>query len=616
MAAAALPENIKEALEWAEYIANTNGIYKSALKRIAAYCVTDIEVVPAKAATSTLDTEKRERYVKLFSSNKLDAKKLGVDFAMALLIYGNVFVSMHSKFIRRLECPDCHAILRYEAARDNPNIKLRFEDFQYKGTCPRCKTQKNFMAYEDYSTKPEDLYVKFWNPHDIDLQYDAFTGEAKVVWRIPAEYRTLIRSGRLDTVENCPQNIIDVIREDGNLVFDKDVLLHSKETALPGIKADGWGIPAVIANFRAAWYWQLINKYNEVFATDFIMPKRCISPASQGDSPSDPVLGSGLTTFMNAMRHMIKGNNLDPASWLISPYPIQYQTLGGDAAKFMPKDQLDYAKSVLLTSIGIPVELFDGTLQLQSAPCALRLFENNWAWLVDALKVFLNFMATRAAFHLQEDPVELRYKRITHVDDLSRQQSVLQLGSAGEISRTSMLASLGLDKREETRLMLEEDRDTAKLQEQQQEDLETMQMFKSMVPDGVQVGLQNIQAQQQQADAQQAGGGGMPASGGMPAGAAPAQQGMIMPGMSPIDQMLANAGALPTDSPEDLAAKAQTLAQQAMQCGPQRASFLRKLKSKDPQIHALVKGMVEDMDQQAATQGKQQVLAQQYGGGQ
>lgn len=613
MASTALPRTIDEALDWSEFIYNTNGVYRSALKRIAAYCITDIEVVPAKAATANLDKEKRERYVKLFTSNSLDAKRLGVEFAVALLVYGNVFVSMHTRFTRYLECPKCHAIVSYTIAMENSSLNLVVEDNKFKCTCPSCRERGGFTPSDEYSEKPEDLYVRFWNPHEIEIKYDRFTGDSTVVWKIPNEYKQQIKSGDLEAIATCPLDVLKVIQEDSDLRFNKRVILHSKEGALPGIKADGWGIPSIIPNFRAAWYWQLIHKYNEVFATDFIMPTRCLSPAPQGDIPTDPLFGSGMDKFIVDMERMIHAHEKKPTAWMISPYPVQYQTLGGDAAKFLPREQLEHGKATLLSSIGIPVEMYDGTMQLQSAPCALRLFESNWSWVISALQRFLQFMADRAAFYLNEDPVALRYKRISHADDMSRQQSLLQLGGSGALSQTTMLGSLGIDKQEEMRLQLEEDRANAELQEEQQSDLQTMQMFKEMVPNGVQTGLQNYQATQQQqmgpppgggaappAGMPPAGGGGMPIGGGMP----PA--GMTMGGGDPIDQMIANAGTLPTDTPDDLVAKAQTLCQQVLQAGPQRPAFLRKLKSKDPQIHALVKSLVEQNDNQAKMQGLQQ----------
>ena len=63
-------------------------------------------------------------------------------------------------------------------------------------------------------------------------------------------------------------------------------------------------------------------------------------------------------------------------------------------------------------------------------------------------------------------------------------------------------------------------------------------------------------------------------------------------------------------------AKANELAQQFMGMPEtQRKSELIKLKRTDPTTHSLVTSIMQDIRQQARSQGQQQVLDQQYGGG-
>ena len=73
-----------------------------------------------------------------------------------------------------------------------------------------------------------------------------------------------------------------------------------------------------------------------------------------------------------------------------------------------------------------------------------------------------------------------------------------------------------------------------------------------------------------------------------------------------MDQLIAQAGTQPYNTPQEMMEKAQTLVQQMQQMGPQRASALRKLKAKDPQMHMLVKGLLQDADSQMRSQAFQQ----------
>ena len=106
----------------------------------------------------------------------------------------------------------------------------------------------------------------------------------------------------------------------------------------------------------------------------------------------------------------------------------------------------------------------------------------------------------------------------------------------------------------------------------------------------------------------------MPVPGASMAGAQVAGangQGMssLLPGMDPISQLIAQSGVQPTDSIQDIYAKAQTLAQQLMMGNTN--SNLRKLQKQDPQMHMIVKGLIEQMRSEAASQGRDMVLQQQ-----
>ncbi len=79
----------------------------------------------------------------------------------------------------------------------------------------------------------------------------------------------------------------------------------------------------------------------------------------------------------------------DPARWNVLPFPLQYQALGGDAQQLAPRDLLEQGMETLLNASGAAVELYRGSLQLQTAPVALRLFEADHGGLVRDYNAFL-----------------------------------------------------------------------------------------------------------------------------------------------------------------------------------------------------------------------------------
>jgi hypothetical protein len=90
---------------------------------------------------------------------------------------------------------------------------------------------------------------------------------------------------------------------------------------------------------------------------------------------------------------------------------VQYQALGGDATQLAPRDLLDQGLEVLLNNVGVPVELYKGSLQIQSAPAALRLFESSWSHLVHNLNGYISFVMRRLGQLLNWEKAEARLPR-------------------------------------------------------------------------------------------------------------------------------------------------------------------------------------------------------------
>lgn len=620
LASQVLPTTIPGSLKWAEFISSRNGIFREALRRIVSYCTTDIDVLSNPEGAMTTDKERRTRYLNIFGDDCLKVAQWTREFAMELLIYANVFASVHSKFTRYLQCPYCGYEAPFKVIYNNDSFHFSWRNYEFNATCPSCRRASAWKVNDRFSKDPKDLRIKLWNPHDIRLITSSFSDESTIIYRIPGYVRRKIQSGNYMDLKTVPLGIIKAVKTNSDFMFDEDCIRHFKERSLSGIRTEGWGIPRTIANFRETWYWQTIHRFNEIIATQFLIPMRIISPPPGGDGKgmTDYQLGLGLNTFTRNVRKMIDAQRHDPGMIGISPAPIQYQTLSGDANQFMPREQMEHAMNTLLGSIGIPVEMFQGTMQLNVAPMALRQFESTWGWLIAAENDFANFVAERTAVLLNDDPVRVRFTRITHADDMNRQMAKMQLMSNGLISKTTGLESVGIDQQEEARKMMEEDRDMAELQQKMQEDMENSQMFQQLVPTGQQRAMEAIQQQQQMAMQ-----GGAPPQGGTPpqgGGAPMPPPGGGMPpmgggGTSPIDQMIAQWQTMPTDTAQDMDQKAETIAQQisAMGPGPERERTLRKLKQQDPMIHPFVKAKLEKMDQEAAYQGKQMV--QQQGGG-
>lgn len=612
MASLFMPESIQTALRWCEYIGNAHGPYRQAIDRVVSYFLTDVEI--GDLGESTIGREEKEKY-RVFLEETLGIKTVLHAIGMDLQIYGNSFTSLLIPFRRYLSCKKCGLEAPLSKIHGSSSFNFKWENFDFHATCPNCKYSGVFNHIDRRSGDSEAIKIKHWSPHEIDILWDPYSEECTYVWKINEDYRTMIKAGHLHQLEHASWEVIQAIKEGKNLMFDKGVIYHAKERPLSGMRNKGWGMSRILVNFRQAWYYQVLQRYNEAIALDYIVPFRVLTPMPRGgDAQSaDPVHTINLSSFSARVQGMIKARRVDPARWNVLPFPVQYQALGGDASQLAPKDLIDQGLDTLLQCIGMPVELMRGTLTMQAAPAALRLFEANWSHLPHNLNCFLRNLMQNVSRVMSWEPVACKLQRVTHADDLNRQMAKLQLMQSQMISKTTGLKSVGLDYEEETKRQLDEERIYAEEQSRMQEEMQQSQEMKDMAqPAQMMQGAGDPGAS---ATGMPPGGDPSQQGGAPPAGAAPGQPG----GGSPVDAFLAqrqNSPNIPR-TPEDLQSQAQILAQQILQLPEgQKDSELIKLKRSDPTTHALVSSIIDDIRQQARSQGGAQVMAQQFGQGQ
>jgi hypothetical protein len=610
IASLSMPESIQTALRWTEYVMNANGPYRQAVDRVISYFITDVEVYDV--GENTIGREEKEKF-RVFLEDTISIKNVLHSVAMDYMAYGNSFTSLIVPFRRYLSCKKCGLEMPLDRVYNSDQCAFKWSDFAFHATCPKCKHVGPWKHIDRRSGDADKINVKRWSPHEIDIIWDPYTNECSYVWKIPQDYRALIKAGHLHHLERASWEVIQAIKNEQNLMFDKGVIYHLKEDALAGMRNRGWGISRILTNFRQAWYYQILHRYNEAIALDYVVPFRVITPQPRGgDAQSaDPVHTINLSNFSARVSAMLRARRTDPARWNVLPFPVNYQALGGDASQLAPKDLMDQALDTLLKCIGMPVELFNGTLTLQAAPAALRLFEANWSHLPHNLNKFLADLSNNIARVMSWEPAGVKLQRVTHADDLNRQMAKLQLMQGQMVSKTTGLKSVGLDYEEETKRMLEEERIYADEQARMQTEMEQAQQMKDLSQSGEMT--QNMgQAGAGATGQPPAAGGGapVPAAGGAPMG--PGQP-------TAVDQFLMqrqNAPNIPR-TPEDMQQQAQLIANQLLSLPePQKDSELIKLKRGDATMHALVSSIIDDIRQQARTQGGAMVMQQQYGQGQ
>lgn len=557
IASAYVPKNIYDMFRWAEYLYVTMGTYKSAARKVVRYFLTDIDF------SDVSETEQKTYHDFMYNDLHIMTRlaEIGDEFSA----YGNVFVSIIFPFDRMLECPHCQTSYHCSTV----DYKFDVKNLVFRGLCRKCNKEVDFIRSDIPSMEKKRVRIKRWNVKNVHIRVHDISGRQEYFLELPSKFVSKVKDGNPFYINETPWSMLQAISKSSGTVlykFDEGGVYHLKEVTLSGFEIQGWGIPPVISNFKLAYYIQLMRQYDEAISADFITPFRVIYPQAQSGPNMDPLQTMNMSTFVARMEEMIARKRKDPTNVQISPFPIGYQMLGGEGKQLAPKDNIQLATDELLNDVGFPAELYKGTLSVQAAPLALRLFERTFGDLVDGYNDMIDWMLEKIANYFDWDPAKGTLRSVTLADDLERKGMLMQSAAGQDISKQTAYRSMGIDYLDEQKKVVEEQ---TKIQELQQKAMEDQQA--SQAP----------------------GAGGDPAAGGDP-------------------MMAGGPGGQPGATPGDVRDQAAQIANQMLtqMTETQRRSELIKIKHSNPTMHALVKQFMAEQRQMAASQGMQMVLQQ------
>lgn len=585
LASLSMPTNMRSVLQWSEYVYSMFGTYRMAMERIISYFLTEIEI------SSASEVEKKKW--KTFLNNTVGAVTTLKSMLNDRMCYGNAFSSIMLPTARWLICPKCGYSATLEEVYTNKAYKFDWQLPNFVAKCPaKCKVGSGYQGKWVVDDRERDgeteITVKRWNPHEIEILHDPLTDDTRYLWRIPEDYKKLVREGHLFHLERVTKQVLEAIRTNTMFRFHKDVVFHMKEPTLAGIVNRGWGLPRILYNFRQIWYVQVLRRFNEAIALDYVVPFRVITPApAQGSAgkgmATDPLLMYNGGDFRSQVQRMTARHRRDPGALQILGMPVNFQMFGADANKLAPRDLMDQGMETLLNDSGAPIELYNGSLQLQSAPVALRLFESTWRHLVYDSNMWLQWLVRQISQMLNWESIEAELKRVTIADNLEQQMIAAQMMMQNQLSGTTVFRDLGYDWRQEQDNLAEESSYQAKLQARTQEEMEqdgfAQSIAKGQMPGG---------------DPSQ--GGGQPQQGAAPAA------GGGMPGQPqlPVTSYLASTNQNVAQTPTDMMSVADSLAQQLMMLPESiKDSELRRLSQANPVLHSVIKKRMDQMREES-----------------
>jgi hypothetical protein len=534
------PNNIKDVLDWAEFLWGKVGTWRMVAKRVVRYFITHIEL-------DGKTTEKEEERYKDFLENTLHFLQVLAELGDSFMASGNSFSSINMPFRRFLICPKC--IFQ----KPSDQLDYKFENLAFHLTCPKCGYRGEFLHSDRRSMDETKFKIIQWSPKDMRLLHHLFSGRTEYIWDIPKDFSQKIKDGSKFYLEDTPWSVIKAAYKDESFKFNDGFIYHMKEPVIAGIKNNGWGIPTILYNFAQVMRIQLLKRYDEAICMDYIVPFRVFSPGSAGGE--DAMMGSNVGGFMDRTLEMINEHRQDPTSWHAIPYPIEYQAIGGEGQALTPVEMMNQSLDELLNESGFPSEMYKGTISVQSAPTALRLFQQTWIHLVGHFNSYLDWVLDKLAISLNWERVYGKLQHVTLADDLEKRQLQLQLAAGQIISKDTALAPLNIRYKEEMEKMMKEELYMSRKQEELQKEEQERQMQLAQI------------------------------SGEM-------------------DEMMGGGSGVGS-TPMDVKGEADQMAQQIFQIpdSTTRRRMITQLKHSDPTMHALVTAKLDDLRQQAGSEG-------------
>lgn len=573
-----LPRSLQTVIRWGMRLYLSNPIYRAGLERLVRFFLTDIVV-------DECDDVTRRNYLDFFN-RRIKASRVLAALGDDKSAVGNSFSSLIVPFRRYLRCRKCGS--------ERPIGKVlgyKFENMDFHGRCPDCG-KKTIFKREDrtHINASSEFRVMRWYPTHMQLRYNSLTHDCEYRYRIPSEDATAIKAGDSLYMATTPWELVEAAVENALFKFDPNKIYHMKEDTLAGIRTVGWGMPRFMTTFRQAYYVQVLHRYNETLAMDYIMPLRVVFPKQAG--PNDPLSSLSMNMMGSNVMSIFNKARSDPATFNFLPFPVESVNLGGEGVSMATKDMMDSANTELADGMSIPAELHRGTMQQNAAPMAIRIMQKSHQHIPDSFDDWLQWCADEAMVLNNWRPCRVTMQPVTMADDIERKQIYLQLASARQISMGTAYAPLGLNYEEEQWRMMDEDRLNQKIQRKSQQE----QMAQAETDQR----LEEMKMNRQQPPP--------PPGGGMPPGGAPMGGGGGMPPIGGGGDPLADLGATGPIMPGDLIQKAQELAQQLVGMPyAERRRMMDDIKNRRPELHAMVKREMEKLRNDAGAQGRAQL---------
>lgn len=429
-----LPRNFNDVIRWSRFALVNSPTLAEVVRKYSTYPITSFII------TSKIEAHKKS-WKKIIKKVKLKSFLEEAGFSYHSM--GNFYFSVYFPLIRMLTCPSCESEYSYE---DSLGF-LKFRNYNFEGTCPKCQKQGEFKRSDRKSMSVESLSLVSWPVENVSVHKNPITGDTNYYYTIPNFVKRGIAMGDPIYIATTPWSIIEAVKQGKDYLFDKSNFFHMKNMSF-GDLLNGYGLPPLISTFSYIFYQVLLRKANEAVAVERLTSMRIISPRPASGN-SDPSLGLNMRNFAQQMETNLKKYKKDPNHVMVSPVPTEVNNIGGDGRALLVTQEMQAAEETVLLGMGIPRELMAGTVNWTSSTVGLRLLENTLDNYIEQIYDALDWIVDKINNYYNYSDVDITMVPFKLVDDDAARQQVGAMFEKGLVSPSTWLESFGFDLEEE-----------------------------------------------------------------------------------------------------------------------------------------------------------------------
>jgi len=494
-----IPTTAKEMYRWAQYIFMINPIFAQIINKLSGYVTTDL--------VYDTDSGKATEKWKNMLDQQLHYKRFEKRMLLDLFTYGNAFARFiwpHEKYLTCRKCKN-EQLLR--------NSDWKFNRFTFYGKCKRCDYNGPMDVKEKQVKNRRRIKLIRIDPRLIQPIYEPVTKTYVYTYTVPKQVAAVLRSSTARPhhiklfVEELPLAVIDAVKNNALVKFDKDSIYHMKSDSISQDDESLGSIP-FLPIFKIIWLYHTIWRAQEAVSLERIIPWTALSP--RASATQDPIGQINLGEWRENLQEFVKRWRRDPNFVGMMPYPMDVINLRGEGKALDNWNGLTHLRDVMAGGMGVPPSFLFGGSVYSGANVELRVLENDMRNYVLMLEDMLrNFVVPKLTTFASLPKIDIRHENFKMADDIQQKSLITSLRQEGVISEETLVTELGFDYEDEQNKTREEMREKASQQLQQLREQQELQMeFLKKQNDEqlrmMQVQMQmQMQAQQEQMQAQQ-----------------------------------------------------------------------------------------------------------------